>query len=117
MDEKNLVECVLCRKEKDSPKWSGGWAWSKVCPECRVFWELGKKKEKLAKSEGKAGHAKVIFEMKTDGKDGDPLGDTTIRSKDIIAAMGATGLRGTSISGRFSTPEGTVFVGRSNTSS
>lgn len=123
MGDMIMVECNLCRKEKKCPSQSYGslgihsWQWRKVCPDCYVLWEIGKKRAKVDKAEAADGHAKIVLEVKVDGKDGDPLGDTTIRSKDIIAAMGATGLRGTSLGGRFNTPKGTVFVGQSNTAS
>ena len=115
-EEKPTIECRLCRKEyelkhsfhENRPIDE----WTKVCVDCKKLWELGKKREKAAKADGKLGHAAVKLVIKTDGREGDPKGDTTIKSGDIIAAMGGVKLKGTSIVGRFSTPKGTIQIGR-----
>ncbi len=114
-----MLRCKLCLKDKRCSKRFRGddWEWRGVCPDCYKFWEVGKKKDKLLASDGKMGHAKVILVLKVDGKDGDPKGATTVKSADIIAAMGAVKLKGTSQGGPFHKPMGTIFIGESNRNS
>ena len=111
------IECVLCRKKYPMHRGYGSQGqisgWRKVCDHCIKLWELGKKKTTLAKTDGKMGHAAVKLVLKMDGRDGNEKGDTTIKSADIIAAMGGVKLKGTSLVGRFSAPEGTIRIGKS----
>ena len=109
-------ECVLCRKPKLKAGLHGQLDWRKICTNCVKLWELGKKTVILNKAEqgdGKLGYASVILVFPTDGRQGEPGGATEFKSADIIAAMGAVKLKGTSLNKRFSQPEGTVVVGDS----
>lgn len=106
MSGKDEMDCSLCGKKIPVH-------WRRVCEACFKLWELGRKRVKMVKSDGRLGHARVVLVVKTDGEDGDPVGDTAIKSGDLIAAMGAVKLRGTSMGGRFDAPDGTVFVGKS----
>lgn len=109
-------ECVLCRKPTLKSQPFSGYDWRKICTNCFKLWELGKQTTKLNKAEqgdGKLGYASVILVFPTDGRQGEPGGATEFKSADIIAAMGAVKLKGTTLTKKFSQPEGTVVVGQS----
>jgi len=105
-EPKATMDCDLCRNKIPLH-------WRHVCDSCFQFWELGRKRQKLGKSEGRLGHANVVLELKFDGEDGNPEKPFEIRSKDLIAAMGAMKLRGTSLHKRFSRPDGAINIGMS----
>jgi hypothetical protein len=101
MSDQNIVECVLCRKKKESPRHDGNWNWSRVCPECESFWELGKRAAKASRADGKDHEVLVPSLVPMSPKLGDVSGPVEIKGLDIIAAMGGASIRGTAMGSRF----------------
>ncbi len=105
------VECVLCRKEKPSPKttYAGlnifSWEQRRVCPDCVNLWELGGKADKASKADGKPARVEVPSLVPVHPKLGDANGTTEINGLDIIAAMGGISIRGTEAGSRFASGE------------
>lgn len=109
------VQCRLCRKEK---RWEGPYSqsrneiseWTRVCNDCTAIWEVGKKAMAATKADGKDVEARVYVEIPTDHRMGDPKGDAVVRGKDIMAAMGGIGLRGTVIGSRWHGGKKTIVI-------
>lgn len=100
-DEKkpDMIQCRLCRKDGKRKDWRGIGdveEWSRICDECRGFWELGKKAAKAAAADGKEFDVSVPNDIPAaNPKLGDPKGPTEIKGKDVVTAMGGISLRGT----------------------
>lgn len=112
------IRCTLCRKDKKYlPPYVGGseiHPADRVCNECKRLWELGRKREKAAKADEALTFARVTLEVALNPAKGLPQGDMTLRSTDLIAAMGATKLRGTDMGGRWEKPENAIGIGFKN---
>lgn len=106
-DEKVVkIDCVLCRKPKiwRSPyqKFRNDINEStKVCNDCFDFWELGKKTAKATQADGKDTKTSVPIKVPISVRMGNPEGPTEVLGKDVMAAMGGVGLRGTELGGKW----------------